>query len=183
MKSISTLKHKSVNFTKHPSSYIINYIISPGGIWMDDYKFKMIWNWQWPISICELQNLLGFVNFYCCFINHFSHMTALFTSLFKHEHKSLSWTTEALYSFWQLKQAFSITPVLTLPDLSQPFIIEVNALLEQQLCYHSTEQSLLPFILLSTPRSFHQWSRSTTLGPKSFSLLNWFYLSEDIGWR
>lgn len=43
------------------------------------------------------------------------------------KHDSFSWTPSSTHAFTALKQALATTPVLALPDFTQPFVLECDA--------------------------------------------------------
>lgn len=59
------------------------------------------------------------------FIRNFGAIAASLTSLLKKE--AFGWNSEAGESFEHLKKALTETPVLAMPSLSQPFVIECDA--------------------------------------------------------
>ncbi|KAG1953648.1 hypothetical protein F2P79_009189 [Pimephales promelas] len=105
----------------------LGYVITPHGITMDQRKVDAVTNWPQPTNIKELQRFLGFANFYRRFIKGFSQISAPITSLLKNRAKSLSWTTDTINAFEELKRTFSSAPTLILPDPDLPFLVEVDA--------------------------------------------------------
>ncbi len=105
----------------------LGYVINPEGIQMDQGKVQVINSWPQPQSVKELQRFLGFSNFYQRFIHNFSLLTAPITSLLRHQHKSLSWTLEAITAFEKLKRAFCTTPILKHMEPQLSFVVEVDA--------------------------------------------------------
>ncbi len=61
----------------------LGYVISSGGVAMDERKMRAVVNWPRPHSVKELQCFLGFANFYRRFICNFSTTAAPLTSMFK----------------------------------------------------------------------------------------------------
>lgn len=75
----------------------------------------------------QLQQFLGFANFYRRFIQDFSKVAAPLTKLTSTLH-SFAWTEEAEAAFTRLKVLFTSAPVLSHPDPSRQFVVEVDAL-------------------------------------------------------
>ena len=50
----------------------LGYIILPNGVEMDPKKIEAVMSWPDPTNLRDVQGFLGFINFYCRFINHFS---------------------------------------------------------------------------------------------------------------
>lgn len=79
--------------------------------------------WPTPTTQRQLQQFLGFANFYRRFIQDFSKVAAPLTKL-----TSFAWTEEAEAAFTRLKVLFTSAPVLSHPDPSRQFVVEVDAL-------------------------------------------------------
>ncbi|KAI2645116.1 Transposon Tf2-9 polyprotein [Labeo rohita] len=90
----------------------LGYIICQEGVAMDEIK--------------ELQRFLGFANFYRRFIRNFSTVATPLTPMTKRSTSRLSWTSEAIQAFQNLKERFTSAPILHHPDPSIPFIVEVD---------------------------------------------------------
>lgn len=86
----------------------------------------IIINWPTPTTIKEL-HFLGLVNFYQRFIHGFSIIMSPLTSLLKKGPKKLQWNPSADQAFKHLKATFTSAPFLKHPDLSKPFIVEMDA--------------------------------------------------------
>ncbi|MBW0465974.1 hypothetical protein O181_005689 [Austropuccinia psidii MF-1] len=93
---------------------------------MDQAKLHQILNWPPPRNLKDLQAFLGFANFYCCFIKNYSKkITSLTSFLKKDSHFPLN--EEALTQFGQLKEAFTIAPILSHFHPSLPTIVETDS--------------------------------------------------------
>ncbi len=105
----------------------LGYIISTDGVAMDNSKLQSMLNWPQPMTVKELQQFLGLVNFYRRFICNFSTITAPLTSLLKGGRQRLDWSPSAQNTFQQLKNRFTTAPILHHPDPDQEFVVEVDA--------------------------------------------------------
>lgn len=83
--------------------------------------------WPTPTTQRQLQQFLGFANFYRRFIQDFSKVAAPLTKLTSTLH-SFAWTEEAEAAFTRLKVLFTSAPILSHPDPSRQFVVEVDAL-------------------------------------------------------
>ncbi|KAK3510353.1 hypothetical protein QTP70_004938 [Hemibagrus guttatus] len=110
-----------------PAVQFLGYVIDLSGVRMDEKKVAAIHDWPSPTSVKELQQFLGFANFYCRFIRGYSSITSPLTNLLRNKPKSLTWTPAAIQAFNTLKQAFTIAPLLVHPDPELPFVVEVDA--------------------------------------------------------
>ena len=89
----------------------------------DPSKIDKVVSWSEPTSTKEVQQFLGFANYYRRFICEFSQIANRLTErncLFK-------WTPECQQSFDELKAKLTTAPVLAYPDYSKPFILDTDA--------------------------------------------------------
>ncbi len=105
----------------------LGYVISSGGVAMDERKMRAVVNWPRPHSVKELQCFLGFSNFYRRFICNFSTTAAPLTSMFKKGPQHLVWTPTAISAFQELRERFTSAPILHHQDPELEFIVEVDA--------------------------------------------------------
>ncbi|MBW0573312.1 hypothetical protein O181_113027 [Austropuccinia psidii MF-1] len=89
-------------------------------------KFQQILNWPPPRNLKALQSFLGFASFYRHFIKNYSKKISSLTSFLKKD-SCFPLNEEALRQFHQLKEAFTIAPILSHFDPSLPTIVETDA--------------------------------------------------------
>ncbi len=68
-------KAEKCEFHQESVSFL-GYVISSGGVAMEDQKVHTVVNWPQPTNLKELQRFLGFANFYRRFIRNFSSIAA-----------------------------------------------------------------------------------------------------------
>lgn len=102
----------------------LGLIVTTKGIKMDEEKVQAITEWEAPTSVKDVQAFLGFAGFYRRFIAGFSKKTAPLTELTKGNHVTtklgknkvkyspFQWTSQCQKAFEDLKQAFTMAPVL-----------------------------------------------------------------------
>jgi hypothetical protein len=93
---------------------------------MDPAKLSGISQWQTPSSVKEVRSFLGFCNFYCHFISHYSDLARPLIDLTKKD-TIFAWTQACTDSFEKLKQCFLSEPVLQNPDPSRQFALATDA--------------------------------------------------------
>ena len=100
--------------------------VSQGCVAMDPAKVQAVLDWPAPRKVKEVQAFIGFANFYRRFIQDFSRVIRPLTRLVK---KGVAWTwgDDQQAAFDELKARFSSAPVLAMPDLTSPFVVEVYA--------------------------------------------------------
>jgi hypothetical protein len=95
---------------------------------VDLEKIRVIQDWPTPTTLIEICIFLGLANFYRRFVLGFSHITWPLSQFTKGGAKAkLFWSESQQKSFGELKHHLCSAPVLTLPDLQQPFEIETDA--------------------------------------------------------
>ncbi len=109
-----------------PTVSFLGFIVSEGEVRMDPDKVSAVTSWPTPSCRKEVQRFLGFANFYRKFIRNFSSVAAPLHALTSPQ-SHFDWTPQAEKAFQRLKQSFSTAPVLTLPDPSLQFVVEVDA--------------------------------------------------------
>ncbi|MBW0478188.1 hypothetical protein O181_017903 [Austropuccinia psidii MF-1] len=103
----------------------LGYVVSSEGLKMDQAKVQQILNWPPPRNLKALQSFLGFANFYCRFIKNYSKKISSLTSFLKKDSR-FPLNEEALRQFHQLKEAFTIAPILSHFNPSLPTIVETD---------------------------------------------------------
>jgi hypothetical protein len=104
----------------------LGYVIAPEGVSMDPCKVEAVTNWPVPTSVKELQQFLGFANYYRRFIWKYSLVVQPLTSLLKANVK-FQWSSATQSAFDELKTAFTSAPILRHYDSSLPTRIECDA--------------------------------------------------------
>ncbi|MBW0576643.1 hypothetical protein O181_116358 [Austropuccinia psidii MF-1] len=101
-------------------------VVSSEGLKMDQEKVQQILNWPPPRNLKALQSFLGFANFYGRVIKNYSKKISSLTSFLKKDSR-FPLNEEALRRFHQLKEAFTISPILSHFDPSLRTIVETDA--------------------------------------------------------
>ena len=109
-----------------PSVSFLGYILGRGQLAPDPAKIEAVRAWQRPGTRKQLQQFLGFANFYRRFIRNYSKVAAPLTQLTSTAFP-FAWTPEADVAFNKLRELFTSAPVLVHPNSSLQFIVEVDA--------------------------------------------------------
>jgi len=130
------LKPEKCFFDQNSIEYL-GVIVSEGNVRMDPAKVQGITQWPRPTKVKEIQSFLGFCNFYRRFIHDYSKIAHPLHQLTKRD-TPFDWTVACQSAFDTLIHAFTIAPVLILPDRARPFRLitdasdfAVGAILEQ----------------------------------------------------
>jgi len=104
----------------------LRLVISENKVAMDPMKVARVCDWPTPENRINIQAFIGFVNFYCCFIQDFS---TIARSLFDltHSNRTWSWDIREQEAFEHLKMAVTTVLVLVSPQDSEPFCIEADS--------------------------------------------------------
>ena len=119
------IKLSKCEFHKHSISFL-GYIISEKGLSPDLKKVQSIKEWPEPITVKEVQALLGILNYYRKFIENFSQIAAPLTVLTKKESK-FTFGIDCKKAFKELKRCLTTALILAIYDLEKEVILEINA--------------------------------------------------------
>ncbi|KIM59659.1 hypothetical protein SCLCIDRAFT_47286, partial [Scleroderma citrinum Foug A] len=89
-------------------------------------KTAAIKDWPVPMNLKELRSFIGFCNFYRMFIANFSQIAHSLHLLTKKDQEYV-WGEAQQQAFQELKTRLTSSPVLRLPNLSKPFIVQTDA--------------------------------------------------------
>jgi hypothetical protein len=92
----------------------LSYMISDMGINMVQDKVQTVLEWECPKSQKEVQNFMGFANFYCSFIKDVSKVAKPLTDTTLEEFKSKNWqwSDRCEKAYEALKQRITTVPVI-----------------------------------------------------------------------
>ena len=109
----------------------LGFIISEVGLKIDPAKVNPVSNWEVPKSIKYIQCFLGFVNFYCHFIDKYLHLCQPFFNLLC-KNILFTWHATCEPVFKALKKTFTSAPVL------HPFDPDLETLVEMDISDYVT---------------------------------------------
>ena len=104
----------------------LGLIISTSGVRIDPAKVECVTNWKEPQDVKEIQNFLGFANFYRRFIRNFSKLVKSLNDLTKKDIK-FCWSETCQTNFDKLKVAFISAPILAHFDPAKQCFVETDA--------------------------------------------------------
>ena len=101
-------------------------IISENQLRMDPVKLRGIEEWPAPTNVKNIRSFLGFGNYYRRFIHDYGKITKPLNDLLG-KNKTFEWSQECQETFELLKRKFQESPVLLMPDMTKPFVVESDA--------------------------------------------------------
>jgi len=104
----------------------LGLVMGSGGIKMQEQKVVGVLEWPRPKTVKEVQMFLGLANYYRRFVKDFTQIAKPMHKLVRKDEK-WNWGDEQEKAFEQLKQVFTMQPVLVAPDLDKEMRVEVDA--------------------------------------------------------
>ena len=104
----------------------LGHWVSAEGVVADRGKNEPMLMWPTPTTLKELRGFLGLTGYYCHFVEGYGALSWPLTQQLKKD--SFNWNEDVEAAFQKLKATMTSVPVLALPDFSQPFILETDAL-------------------------------------------------------
>ena len=104
----------------------LGLVISQEKISMDPVKLQGILGWPMPKNLWQLHSFIGFLNFYCCFVQGFAIITCPLNDL-TWKDVLWKWKEEQQKAFETLKSTITSAPVLSFPDHNKPKMVETDA--------------------------------------------------------
>ncbi len=103
----------------------LGVVISEDGVEMDAGKVEAVRAWPEPKDKHELQQFLGFANYYRRFINHFATVSHPLHRLTGNQ--PWKWGGDERKAFKDLKMAVTTAPVLAFPTDNDPYRVEADS--------------------------------------------------------
>ncbi|CAI7811424.1 unnamed protein product [Closterium sp. NIES-53] len=104
----------------------LGHMVSAQGIHVDPKKIEAVRTWKTPENVKELQQFLGFANYYNRFVPEYAKIATPLTNLLK-KNAPFKWEDVHQQAMEQLKTALMSAPVLILPDPEKDYVIEADA--------------------------------------------------------
>ncbi|CAI7893932.1 unnamed protein product [Closterium sp. NIES-53] len=104
----------------------LGHMVSAQGVYVDPKKTEAVRTWKTPENVKELQQFLGFANYYNWFVPQYAKIATPLTNLLK-KNTLFKWEDVHQQTMEQLKTALTSAPVLILPDPEKDYVIEADA--------------------------------------------------------
>ncbi|CAI7927199.1 unnamed protein product, partial [Closterium sp. NIES-54] len=106
--------------------HFLGHMVSAQGVHVDPKKIEAVRTWKKPENVKELQQFLGFANYYNRFVPQYAKIATPLTNLLK-RNTPFKWEDVHQQDMEQLKTALTSAPVLILPDPEKDYVIEADA--------------------------------------------------------
>ncbi|KAD7116758.1 hypothetical protein E3N88_04026 [Mikania micrantha] len=106
--------------------HFLGHVINKDGIHVDPAKIEAIKNWTTPSTPTEIRSFLGLAGYYRRFIANFSKIAFPLTTLTQ-KSQAFIWGQKQEDAFQLLKQKLCNSPILSLPEGSDDFIVYCDA--------------------------------------------------------
>ncbi|CAI7760631.1 unnamed protein product [Closterium sp. NIES-53] len=103
----------------------LGHMVSAQGVHVDPKKIEAVRTWKTPENVKELQQFLGFANYYNRFVPQYAKIATPLTNLLK-KNTPFKWEDAHQQAMEQLKTALTSAPVLILPDPEKDYVIEAD---------------------------------------------------------
>ena len=106
--------------------YFLGHIVSEEGVATDPAKTAKVASWPRPTSCKQVQQFVGFANYYRRFVRDFASIAKPLIRLTE-KNSSFRWTNECQSAFDTIRQKLISPPILAFPNFSKPFILDTDA--------------------------------------------------------
>ncbi|XP_075076654.1 uncharacterized protein LOC142163281 [Nicotiana tabacum] len=104
----------------------LGHVISGEGVKVDSKKIEAVKNWPRPTSVFDIRSFLGLAGYYRHFVKGFSSISSPLTRLTQKK-VMFQWSDACRKIFEELKKRLTSAPVLTLPEVTEGFIVYCDA--------------------------------------------------------
>lgn len=104
----------------------LGHVVGPAGVSTDPEKVIAVRDWPTPTSTKEVRSFLGLASYYRRFVHAFADKARPLHQITE-KGRRFQWTEACEGSFQALRKALTQTPVLALPDMQRPFILDTDA--------------------------------------------------------
>ena len=110
----------------------LGFIVSTNGVKMDEERIETVSQWPVPTTFKELQQFLGFTNFYRRFIQSYSKLASPLTDLLKGSKDGkrfgpFEWPEKAAHAFRMLRESFTRSTLLIHFNFDRKIRLETDA--------------------------------------------------------
>jgi len=104
----------------------LGHVVSGEGVATDPAKIEVVRDWPAPTEVKEVRSFLGLASYYRRFVPTFAEIAAPLQSLTQ-KNKTFNWSPECDRAFVRLKYALMSSPILAMPNDTEPFLLDTDA--------------------------------------------------------
>ncbi|WMV18526.1 hypothetical protein MTR67_011911 [Solanum verrucosum] len=104
----------------------LGHIKLRNGIEVDPIKMDAVKSFHRPLTPCNIRSVFGLAGYYRMFVERFSSISSFLTALSQKKAKFI-WSEACEKNFQELKHRLTFTPVLTLPEGMNGFVVYCDA--------------------------------------------------------
>jgi transposase InsO family protein len=111
-----------------PEVEFLGHVVGNGQLKPQDNTIEKILHVHPPKTKKQVRSIIGLISYYRKFIPNFADITSIFSELVKKgKPDRVVWSEACGEALNEIQGAFSTSPILSLPDLSKPFILRSDA--------------------------------------------------------
>nr|GEX79828.1 putative reverse transcriptase domain-containing protein [Tanacetum cinerariifolium] len=137
--------------------HFLGHVVNQNGIHVDPSKIQVVKNWKAPTTPFEIRSCFGLACYYRRFITNFSKTAKPLTSLTQ-KNKKYEWGVEQEEAFQILKSNLCGSPILSLPDGVEDFVV-----------YYDASNQGLGFVLMQSGKVITYASRELKIHAKNYT--------------
>jgi len=104
----------------------LGLVVSRRGVGTDPEKIRAVQNWPVPTDVKKVRSFLGLASYYRRFVTSFAALAAPLHAL-TGKNRKFDWTSNCEKGFQELKRALVSSPILAMPNDSDPFVLDTDA--------------------------------------------------------
>lgn len=104
----------------------LGHVVSDQGVATDPEKIRVVAEWPRPTDVAGVRSFLGLAGYYRRFVKDFASVARPLNRLLE-KSQQFCWGSGEEVAFEHLKHALTTAPVLSFPNLQQPFIVDTDA--------------------------------------------------------
>ena len=117
-------KFNKCHFFKDKIQYL-GHVVTKEWIFVDPEKIKVIADWPVPKDVTDVWSFMGITSYYRRFIEGFSRIANMITSLQK-KGKKFDWNQKCEETFKKLKTLLTNAPILKIANPNKEFVVCTN---------------------------------------------------------
>jgi len=119
------LKPSKCNLLRAEVNFL-GHVVSGEGVSTDPGKIEVVRDWPTPSDVKKVRSFFGLASYYRRFVPTFAEIAAPLHTLTA-KNKQFDWTSDCDRAFLRLKYALIFFPILAMPNVADPFLLDTDA--------------------------------------------------------